>query len=115
MQFLPDTRKLSLMATRTIVHKDGWGHEREGYFEERVVSYAPAKAKSASSGIPWAWIEERLGALGVGGAVIWGVQVATTHIANRAAFWETPGPIEACGFSFLIWLHAKWRRSVHLR
>ena len=104
------------MATRTIVHKHGWGHEREGYAEDRVISYAPAKAQpGASGGIPWAWIEERVGSLGVGASVIWGVQVAMSNLANRAAFWETPGPIEACGFSFLIWLHAKWRRSVQLR
>ena len=104
------------MATRTIVHKDSWGHEREGYAEDRVVSYAPARTPSAGSlNIPWAWIEERLGSLGVAAGVIWGVQAATTHLANRAAFWETPGPLEVCGFSLLVWLHAKWRRSVHLR
>ena len=103
------------MATKTIVHRDAWGHEREGYVENRVVAYAPAKAAAASTGISWTWLEERLGSLGAAAGVTWGVQVATWHFADRSPLWETPGPLEVTAISLLIWLHAKWRRSVRLR
>ena len=107
---------LFFMATKTVLHRDSWGHEREGYSEDRRVAYAPAKAAAApSTGIPWAWLEERIGWLGGAAGIIWSVQVATSHLPNRDALWETRGPLELCGISILIWLHAKWRRSVRLR
>ena len=102
------------MATKTIAHRDVWGHEREGYTEQREVAYAPAKSVSATLPPSWLRIEENLGSLGASAGVVWGVQVATSHLPNIEALLETPGPLEVCALSALIWLHAKWRRSVRL-
>lgn len=102
------------MATKTIMHRDVWGHEREGYTERRQVAYAPAKPVAAPSTPPWLRFEENLGSLGGSAGVVWGVQVVTSHLPNLEAILETPGPLEMCAVSALIWLHAKWRRSLRL-
>ncbi len=104
------------MATKGIVHRDVWGHEREGYCEHRPqVAYAPAKPVIGLSVPSWLHWEERLGSLGAGLGVIWGVRVAASHLGILDALWETTGPLELCAVSTLIWLHAKWRRSIRLR
>ncbi len=102
------------MATKSVMHRDMWGHEREGYTERRQVSYAPARPVAALSAPAWVRFEENLGSLGASAGVVWGVQVATSHLSNLEALLETPGPLEACAVAALIWLHAKWRRSVRL-
>lgn len=104
------------MATKSVIPRDQWGHEREGYSEHRPqVAYAPAKSIGGPSAPSWLRWEERLGSLGAGFGVIWGVHVAATHPAILDALWETPGPLELCSIATLIWLHAKWRRSTRLR
>ena len=64
---------------------------------------------------PW-WkrikTEERFGCLVAAGGVIWGVQVGTINLLVPATLMLTPGPLETCAIGILIWLHAKWRRSV---
>ncbi len=98
------------------MHRDVWGHEREGYSSDhRQVAYAPVKP-SAGPAIPnWLHWEERLGSLAAGIGVVWGVHVAATHLRIVDSLWETSGPLELCAISTLIWLHAKWRRSTRLR
>lgn len=104
------------MATKPFHHRDVWGHEREGYSQHRPqVAYAPAKPVLGMSTPSWLHWEERLGSLGAGLGVIWGVHVSATHLRVLDALWETPGPLELCAISTLIWLHAKWRRSTELR
>ncbi len=104
------------MASKSIVQRDVWGHEREGYSEARpTVAYTPGKPLAGAPAPSWLHWEERLGALGGGIGVIWGVHVAATHLGNLNALWETSGPLELCAISTLIWLHAKWRRTTRLR
>lgn len=59
--------------------------------------------------------EETLGSLTAAGGVIWSVQEATQGLAE---LWQLrllpPGPLEVCAIGILIWLHAKWRRSVNV-
>jgi hypothetical protein len=67
---------------------------------------------------PW-WkrpaTEARLGLLTFGGGAIWATKVQTIDIFNNFHLLMTPGPLELSGIGLLIWLHAKWRRSVRLR
>ena len=98
------------------MHRDLWGHEREGYSHERpTVAYAPARSVAGQLAPSWLHWEERLGSLGAGLGVIWGVHVSASHLAVLDALWETPGPLELCAICSLIWLHAKWRRLTRLR
>ncbi len=57
--------------------------------------------------------EERIGSLIAAGGTVWAVYVATVDYAN---LWRMqimpPGPVEVCLLGILIWLHAKWRRSI---
>ncbi len=107
---------LAVMSSKGVIHRDLWGHEREGYTYDRPqVAYAPAKPATATPPPAWLHWEERLGSLGAGFGIIWGVHVSATHPAILDALWETPGPLEACAIGTLIWLHAKWHRSTRLR
>lgn len=84
--------------------------EHEGYRGRHGV--APPKGRSET---PFLRIrtEERLGSLVSAGGVIWAVHEATKNLAD---LWKLsilpPGPLEVCAIGILIWLHAKWRRSV---
>ncbi|HET7440926.1 MAG TPA: hypothetical protein VFJ47_06460 [Terriglobales bacterium] len=57
--------------------------------------------------------ESRLGGLLFGGGLIWAAYAAR---ADYSALWQpglhTPGPLEVCAIGILMWLHAKWRRSI---
>jgi hypothetical protein len=58
--------------------------------------------------------EERLGSLTAGG-IIWGIAVATKNVSTLWNFSVTqPGPLEICALGILMWLHAKWRRSIKI-
>ena len=67
---------------------------------------------------PW-WrrvtTEERLGLLIFGGGAIWAAKVETIQISNFLHLLLTPGPLELSATGVLIWLHAKWRRSVRVK
>ncbi len=91
---------------------DIWPEERSGYDTSVPVAYAPLPVvPSPKPKIPL-WVEDKLtGALAVGG-VLWSAQVATSPISRVANLTATPGPLELCGISILVWLHTKWRRSV---
>ena len=59
--------------------------------------------------------EERLGSLIAAGGLIWAVRQGTQDLAT---IWKLtvapPGPLEICAIGILVWLHAKWRRSITL-
>jgi hypothetical protein len=59
--------------------------------------------------------EESVGSLIAAGGIVWSVQEATKSLAE---LWQLrllpPGPLEVCAIGILIWLHAKWRRSVNV-
>jgi len=59
--------------------------------------------------------EERFGLLTFGGGAIWAAKVETIQISNIVHLLLTPGPLEISAIGLLIWLHAKWRRSVTLK
>ena len=67
---------------------------------------------------PW-WkrpvTEARLGLITFGSGLIWTTKVETVQISNILHLLLTPGPIELSAAGLLIWLHAKWRKSVRLR
>ena len=56
--------------------------------------------------------EECIASLIAGAGVIWTVDVASSTMAPPAAMVFPAGPLETCAIAFLIWLHAKWRRSL---
>lgn len=57
--------------------------------------------------------EERVGSLVAAGGIIWAVRVATQNMSTLWNFSVTqPGPLEVCALGILVWLHAKWRRSL---
>jgi len=58
--------------------------------------------------------EERIGSLVFWGGVIWAVDIATKDISNLFHLLLTPGPLEVSAIGLLVWLHAKWRRSVRI-
>jgi hypothetical protein len=57
--------------------------------------------------------EVRVGSLLAGAGAIWAAYVATV---DYNSLWQMrimpPGPVEVCALGVLVWLHAKWRRSM---
>lgn len=47
--------------------------------------------------------------------VIWAVQLGTVHYSGMEFLSLPVGPLEISAIGILVWLHAKWRRSVILR
>ena len=99
-----------------------WDVGREGYIDIPKVAYAPMpkpavvkpppKQKNSLSIVA----EERVASLIAAAGAIWAVYVATVDYTN---LWRInimpPGPLEVCALGVLAWLHAKWRRSNHVR
>jgi hypothetical protein len=56
--------------------------------------------------------EERIASLIAAAGVIWAVRVTTTSMLPAYAMELTAGPIETCSIGILIWLPAKWRRTL---
>ena len=56
--------------------------------------------------------EERIASLIAAAGVIWAVRVTVTSMLPAYATELTVGPIETCALGILIWLHAKWRRTL---
>jgi hypothetical protein len=57
--------------------------------------------------------EERIGSLLAGGGMIWSAYaVATNYPALLQLRMLPPGPLEVSAIGILVWLHAKWRRSL---
>jgi hypothetical protein len=92
---------------------------REGYVETRskfvpVVDVSkPVKKQPSQGNAASIRSEERLGSLIAAAGTAWLVYVATTDFNNM---WQMrimpPGPLEVCALGILLWLHAKWRRSI---
>lgn len=60
--------------------------------------------------------ETRIGSLIAVVGVIWAAKLNTLNFtALPRAMLFPPGPLETCAIGILIWLHAKWRRSVKER
>jgi hypothetical protein len=103
-------------------------HEREGYEVEygamrHRVGYSVEYGGPLNTGRfveaePW-WkrpaTEARLGLITFGGGLIWATKVETIQISNVLHLLLTPGPIETAAIGALVWLHAKWRKSVRLK
>lgn len=86
--------------------------EREGYRGRH--GSVPGKSGTAS-GMLRIQTEERLGSLLSAAGVIWGVYDATKDLTELWKFSVlSPGPLEVCALGVLLWLHAKWRRSVKI-
>jgi len=89
------------------------GSEREGYRGHH--GDVPANKPSGGE-LLRVRTEERLGSLISAVGVIWTVQDATKDLAGLWRFnILPPGPVEVCAIGILIWLHAKWRRSVTIK
>lgn len=57
--------------------------------------------------------EERAGSLLAAGGIVWAARVATQNMSSLWDFSITqPGPLEVCALGIMVWLHAKWRRSI---
>jgi hypothetical protein len=57
--------------------------------------------------------EELLGSLLAAAGTIWATYVATGDYNSLLRMQiMPPGPVEVCALGILIWLHAKWRRSM---
>jgi hypothetical protein len=62
-------------------------------------------------------IEVRIGSVIAAAGLIWAAKIVTDNFTGIDAFSfaRLPrGPLELCAIGILIWLHAQWRRSVHL-
>jgi len=94
---------------------DDWPQERVGYTDVRHGEYAPTPTTRRNQPLTLVRVEEILSSLIAAAGVIWGVRIATTNPSNLDALCQTPGPLEVCAIGILVWLHAKWRRSVSTR
>ena len=92
----------------------GSARHRVGY----TVVYDSPRGVKAIEFEPW-WkrpiTEARLGLITFGGGLIWTTKVETIQISNVLHLLLTPGPLELSAVGLLIWLHAKWRKSVRLK
>jgi hypothetical protein len=59
--------------------------------------------------------EEKIASLIAAAGVIWAVRVAANSMLPAYAMEITVGPLETCAIGILIWLHAKWRRTLKAR
>ncbi len=68
------------------------------------------------------WLE-RLGSIVAGGGIIYATYLATKDIPMDN-LWATEsahrvmsqtGPLEACALGIIIWIYAKWRKTVVVR
>ena len=57
--------------------------------------------------------EERLGSVIAGLGLVWTAAAGTRDIASvwQFSIWP-PGPLEICAIGVLVWLHAKYRRTL---
>jgi hypothetical protein len=100
------------------------GRVRESYdIVPLAPTYAPVHQTAEPVGKPidrgdrWSIVgEERLGSLVAAAGTVWAVYLATLdYDALLRMHILPPGPIEVCALGILVWLHAKWRRSIKAR
>ncbi len=56
--------------------------------------------------------EENLGILIVIGGFVWAAFQFRQYLLHVSPRWFRAEPLAVCALGLLIWLHAKWRRSV---
>ncbi|HEX6880168.1 MAG TPA: hypothetical protein VF135_07380 [Terriglobales bacterium] len=59
--------------------------------------------------------EARLGSLIAAGGVIWAVHKGTLHYEGLAKLHVPADPLLVCCIGIVLWLHAKWRGTVHIK
>jgi len=60
--------------------------------------------------------QERIGSLIAAAGVGWSVKIATDGFTDlKNLVLPTGGPMELCALGILLWIYAKYRRSVVLR
>lgn len=65
--------------------------------------------------MPPIW-QERIGSLLSAAGIAWGVKVETANFTGLTTLvLPTGGPLELCALGLLLWIYAKYRRSVELR
>jgi hypothetical protein len=102
------------MASQANLQPNIWSGEPASY---PAVAVGPVRKPRPIERKSWSRrikTEERLGSLVASAGLIWGTQVLTANIHDLDSLTRTPGPLEVCALGILIWLHAKWRRSVHV-
>jgi|SRR6516162_11925557 hypothetical protein len=106
----PESHDPTQLRSRTVVTLRNT--EREGYRGRHGAALARSRSVTPFLRIQ---TEERLGSLIAASGVVWGVHEATKGLADIWRFTiSPPGPLEVCAIGILIWLHAKWRRSVKI-
>jgi hypothetical protein len=100
------------------VPRDFWPAEREGYSDTPRAAYAtvapstpPEPARQRMS----IRTESRIGALIMVVGLIWFAYSTLTQpgfLMLASMLLPPNGPVAVTGIGVLIWLHAKWRRSV---
>ena len=92
-----------------------WDEGREGYLHPSAHIHKTAKKTSGRASLLSIPAEERIGSLIAAGGTIWATYAATVDFAG---LWRMqimpPGPVEVCVLGILMWLHAKWRRSLRV-
>jgi hypothetical protein len=62
------------------------------------------------------WLEGKIGSFGMAAGFIWSAYVGTSNVTQLSSIFTniiyTRGPLQCLGISALVWLHAKYRRSV---
>jgi len=56
--------------------------------------------------------EENLGILTALAGVVWSAFQFRLYLLHASPLWFRAEPLEICALGALIWLHAKWRKSV---
>ncbi|HYN16158.1 MAG TPA: hypothetical protein VES66_10280 [Terriglobales bacterium] len=56
--------------------------------------------------------EENLGILIAMGGFVWAAFQVRQYLLHVSPFWVRAEPLEVCALGIVVWLHAKWRRSV---
>jgi hypothetical protein len=96
----------------------GWDAGREGYVDlpptpKYVAVPKAARKPPGQSSFLSIRTQERVSSLMAAAGMIWAIYEATV---DYAGLWrlqiDPPGPLEVCGLGILLWLHAKWRRSL---
>ncbi len=95
---------------------DFWPVEREGFSEPLRPAYAAVRLAPSPRPSATLKYEERIGSIIAGAGLCWAANVLVhqTGAVSNLGLWPA-GPLEVCAIGILIWLHAKWRRSVRPR
>ncbi len=64
--------------------------------------------------MPIRW-QERIASLIAAGGLIWGVHTATQHFTSLDKLQLNMDAVYTAVLGIVLWLHAKWRRSLDMR